>query len=65
MNRIAHPLKIRLAKEFGHRRGRDGSRLWHEDRMPAFLVAAGIMVIMFATMVQIHGFAADGADRVI
>ena len=63
MNRITHPLKIRLSKEFGHGWGGNGSRLWCEDRMTAFFVAAGIIVIMFATMVQIHGFAANWAGR--
>ena len=65
MNRIAHPLEVCFSKQLGHGWGRDSSRLWYEHRMPALLVAAGVMVIMFATMVQIHGFAADWAGWVI
>ena len=30
MDRIVHSLEIRLSKEFGHRRSRNGSRLWYE-----------------------------------
>ena len=65
MDRIAHPLKVCLAKEFGHRWGRDSSRFLYEHRMSAFLVATGVMVIMFTAMVQIHGFSAYWAVGVI
>ena len=65
MNRIAHPFEVRLAKEFGHRRGRDSSGFRYEHRMSAFLVAAGVMVIMFTAMVKKHGFSADWAVGVI
>ena len=51
MDRVTHPFEIRLSKELGHGRRRDGSRLGHEHRMAAFLVAAGIVSVILTVMV--------------
>lgn len=45
MDRIAHPLEVRLSKELGHGRGRNSCRLRHKHRMAAFLVTAGIVSV--------------------
>ena len=59
MDRIAHPLEVRLSKELGHGRGRNSCRLRHKHRMAAFLVTTGIMGVVFFVVMQIHGFAAE------
>ena len=51
MDRIAHPLEIRLAEQLGHGRGRDSGRLRHKDGVSAFLVTAGIVSVMLVVMV--------------
>lgn len=61
MNRIAHPLEIRLAKEFGHGRRRNSSRLWYEHGMVALLVAAAVVAVMLHIVVQEGCLAANGA----
>ena len=65
MDGIAHPLEIRLSKEFGHGWGRNGRRLWYEHGMTAFFVAAGIVGVMFSVVVQEGSFPANWASRVI
>ena len=51
MDRIAHPLEVRLSKKLGHGRGRNSCRLRHKHRMAAFLVTAGIVSVMLVVMV--------------
>ena len=65
MDGIAHPLEIRLSKEFGHGWGRNGRRLWYEHGMAAFLVAAGIVGVMFSVVVQEGCFPANWAGWVM
>ena len=62
MDGIAHPFEIRLSKEPGHGRRRDGSRLWHKDGMAAFPVTAGIVDVMLPVVMHIHCFSTDRAD---
>ena len=62
MDRIAHPLEIRLAEQLGHGRGRDSGRLRHKDGVSAFLVTAGIVSVMLLVMVQESKPAANRAD---
>ena len=49
MDRIAHSLEIRLSKEFGHRRSRNGSRLWYEEGMSAS--PTGIVAVVLSVVV--------------
>ena len=65
MDRIAHPLEIRLTEQFGHGWGRNGRRLWYEHGMAAFFVGAGIVGVMFSVVVQEGSFPANWASRVI
>lgn len=64
MNRIAHPLEIRLAKEFGHGRSRNSTGLWHEQRMVALLVTAAVVAVMLLIVVQEGSLSADWTDGV-
>ena len=64
MNRITHPLEIRLSKEFGHRRSRDRCRLWHKNRVAAFLACAGVVDVVLSIVMHIHCFPANRALRV-
>lgn len=65
MDRIAHPLEIRLSKEFGHRWSGDGRRLWYKQRVVALLVTAAIVTVMLPVVMQESGFSADWTGRVI
>lgn len=64
MDRIAHPLEIRLPKEPGHGRRCDCCRLGHEHGVVTLLVAAAVMAVVFPIMVQEGGFSAHRAGRV-
>lgn len=60
MDRIAHPLEVRLAKEFGH-----GRRLWHEERVAALFVTAAAVAVMLLIVMQESSFAANRTGGVI
>jgi len=65
MNRITHPLEICFSKELGHGWSRDSSRLWHKQRMVAFLVAAAVIAVMLHIVVKKGGLAANWAGWVV
>lgn len=64
MDGIPHPLKIRLSKQLGHGWSLNSGGLRYEDGMAALLVAAAIMAVMLAVVVQIHRFSAGRAVRI-
>ena len=64
MDRIAHPFEIRLTEQLGHGRRLNRGGFRHKDRMSAFFITAGVLRIVLAVMMQIHGFAADWAGRI-
>jgi len=64
MDGIPHPLKIRLSKQLGHGWSLNSGGLGYEDGMAALLVAAAIMAVMLAVVVQIHRFSAGRAVRI-
>ena len=56
MDRIAHPIKICLSKEFGYGRNWNSCRLWYKNGVPTFPVRAGIVDVVFTVMMHIHRF---------
>ena len=65
IERIPHPLEIRLTEQFGHGWGRNGRRLWYEHGMAAFFVAAGIVGVMLSVVMQEGCFPANWAGWVM